>query len=550
MLSKTDSPVSALQQAVTPPSRPASQALRILLAEENSINLRIAVQILKNLGHNVSAFSTTKEGTSVIGHSPFDIVILGCNEIDEETCHVVQTMRKNEPKGERIPIIALTANTLQCDRKKREAASFDDYIAIPIDPQSMGTVINRWDRNAVKSSSFKLTAVDRNMIRSIQSIAGDDSAALLNELIELFLSSTPQRIREMEVAVEVEDPSKLYRPAHSLKGSSGQMGAVRMQQICGSLETLGKAATLNGVAALIEELKSELERVSQDLHHIQMEKLEDPTEEPDVTVPTPSPELLAIAPAFKGKRILALDLYPGILSQLKSVLNDFQCELGIIETSFFDEKGWNARASLLLLEVKIGDITLLEQCMKWREKGQEIPIIVITGALDPNMLACIEALEADFVLDPFRVDDLLLRAHQKLNNPSAAIVKRSQSTTAEILVAEDDPLIAKFLSSALKGAGYNVTHTEDGESAMAAFCQHDYQLVILDITMPKMDGFGVLSQMRLHKKYSQIPVLMLTSRVQEHDVVRAFDLGVDDYVTKPFNPLEVVSRVRRLLKRR
>jgi len=550
MRTKTYLPVSALQSAVTRSSEPASKALRILLAEENSVNLRIAVQILKNLGHHVIAFSTAKEATRVMGHSPFDLVILGCNEADGETYEAAQTIRENESKGEHIPIIALTANTLQCDRKKREAASIDDYIAIPIDPQCMAAVINRWDRKSVKSSNFKLTAIDQNMIRSIQSIAGDDGAALLNELIELFLSSTPQRIEEMELALKAQDPLKLYRPAHSLKGSSGQMGAVRIQQICGSLEALGKAGTLNGVAALIEELKTEMERVSQDLQHIQMEKLENPLEEPDVVLPTPGPDLLAIAPAFKGKRILALNLYPGILSQLKSVLNDFECELGSIESSFFDEKGWAARASLLILGAKIGDTTALEQCMKWREKGEEIPIIVVTGALDPKMLACIEALEADFVLEPFPADDLLLRAHQKMNISSASIVKKSQSATTEILVAEDDPLIARFLSNALKRAGYNVTHTEDGESAMAAIRQNEYQLVILDITMPKTDGFGVLAQMRLQKNYSQIPVLMLTSRVHEHDVVRAFDLGVDDYVTKPFNPLEVVSRVRRLLKRR
>jgi DNA-binding response OmpR family regulator len=550
MRTKTHSPALALQSAVTPLSQPASTALRILLAEDNSVNLRIAVQILKNLGHLVTAFTTANEVTQVVGPPAFDLVILGCDEADGEVYEAVQTIRRKELKGEHIPIIALTANTLQCDRKKREAASFDDYIAVPIDPQSMAAVIHRWDQKSTISSSFKLTAIDRNMIRSIQSIAGDGSTELLNELIELFLSSTPQRIEEMELALQEGDPVKLYRPAHSLKGSSGQMGAVRLQQICGSLEAVGKAGTLNGVAPLIQELKAEMERVSQDLHHIQMEKLEDPNEEPDDVMPTPGPDVLAIAPAFKGKRILALDLYPGILSQLKSVLKSFECELGTIEPSFFDEKGWAARASLLLLGAKIGDTTALEQCIQWREKGEEIPIIVVTGALDPKMLACIEALEADFVLEPFRADDLLLRAHQKLNMPAPALVKKPQGATSEILVAEDDALIARFLSNALKGAGYHVTHAEDGESAMAAIRQNAFQLVILDITMPKIDGFGVLSQMRLEKHYSQIPVLMLTSRVHEHDVVRAFDLGVDDYVTKPFNPLEVVSRVRRLLKRR
>ncbi len=541
-------PASALQPAVTRASEPASKALRILLAEEVSVNLRIAVQILKNLGHHVTAFPTAKEATRVMGDSCFDLVILGCHESDAEAYEAALSIRRNESKGKHMPIIALTANTLQCDRKKREAASFDDYIAIPIDPQSMAAVINRWDRKSVRPSNFKLSAVDRNIIKSIQSIARDDSLDLLNELIELFLSSSLKQIREMELALEVADPSKLYRPAHGLKGSSGQMGAVRMQQICGSLEALGRAGTLKGVAALIEELKAEMERVRQDLLHIQMEKPEDRTEEPDVVALTPGSDLMAMAPAFKGKRILAMDLYPGILSQLKSILNIFECELGIIEPSLLSEKGWAAQASLLLVGAKIGNTTALEQCMNWREKREDIPVIVVTGALDPRMFSCIEALEADFVLEPFRVDDLLLRAHHKLTIPSAGIIKKTQSATSEILIVENDPFVAKFLSNALKEAGYHVTTTEDGESTIAALHQNDYQLVVLDIAMPKIDGLAVLAEMRKQNKYSKIPVLMLTSRVHEQDVVRAFELGVDDYVTKPFNPLEIVSRVRRLLK--
>ena len=211
MQTKLLSPASAYQSAVTQSGGPASKALRILLAEENSVNLRIAVQILKNLGHHVTAFSTSREATHSMGHSLFDLVILGCDEADGEAYEAALSIRKSESKGEHIPIIALTANTLQCDRKKRQAASFDDYIAIPIDPQSMVAVINRWDPKSVKSSKFKLSAMDRNMIRSIQSIAGDGSSDLLNELIELFLSSSPQRIQEMALALEEEDPLKLYR---------------------------------------------------------------------------------------------------------------------------------------------------------------------------------------------------------------------------------------------------------------------------------------------------------------------------------------------------
>ena len=550
MKNKLLSPVSALQSSVTQSLEPASEALRILLADEMSVNLRIAFQILKNLGHHVTVFSTALEATRAMEHSLFDLVILGCHEADADAYEAAQSIRKNESKGEHIPIIALTTNVLQCDRKRRQAASFDDYIAVPIDPQSMAAVLNRWNLKSAQSFHFKLTAIDRNMIRSIQNIAGDDSPGLLNELIELFLSSSQKRIQEMVLGLQEEDPVKLYRSAHNLKGSSGQMGAVRMQQICGSLDALGRAGTLNGVATLIEELKLEMERVRQDLQHIQMGKAEDLLQGPDVTMTAINPDSLSIAPAFNGKCIFALDLYPGILSQLKTVLNGFECELETIEASSFDQKGWTGRASLLILGVRIGDTSSLERCLKWRQEMEGLPILVVTGALDPKMLTYIEALEADFILEPFQVEDLLVRAHQKLTNPAAHGVTRNDSATAEILLAEDDPAIAQLLSNALREAGYNVTLTEDGESALAEIAHKNYQLLILDIIMPKIDGLGVLSQIRSQKEHSQVPILILTCRVHEHDIARAFDLGVNDYVTKPFNLLEVVSRVRRLLNQR
>jgi DNA-binding response OmpR family regulator len=117
------------------------------------------------------------------------------------------------------------------------------------------------------------------------------------------------------------------------------------------------------------------------------------------------------------------------------------------------------------------------------------------------------------------------------------------------LVAEDDPLIARFLVSNLEGSGFQVTLVEDGDAALEALARERFGLAVLDINMPKTDGYGVLSQMRLRPESRSTPVLMLSSRVQEHDIVRAFDLGADDYVTKPFNPLELVSRIRRLMRR-
>jgi DNA-binding response OmpR family regulator len=190
----------------------------------------------------------------------------------------------------------------------------------------------------------------------------------------------------------------------------------------------------------------------------------------------------------------------------------------------------------------------LDALGKLREGGLRVPVIVMARKPELALLERLPGLDADFVGEPFNIEDLQLRACLRLNNgeePSSG----NGASADRILVAEDDPLIARFLVSNLEGSGFQVTLVEDGDAALEALARERFGLAVLDINMPKTDGYGVLSQMRLRPESRSTPVLMLSSRVQEHDIVRAFDLGADDYVTKPFNPLELVSRIRRLMRR-
>jgi CheY-like chemotaxis protein len=190
----------------------------------------------------------------------------------------------------------------------------------------------------------------------------------------------------------------------------------------------------------------------------------------------------------------------------------------------------------------------LDALGKLREGGLRVPVIVMARKPELALLERLPGLDADFVGEPFNIEDLQVRACLRLNNGEEPSPGNGASAD-RILVAEDDPLIARFLVSNLEGSGFQVTLVEDGDAALEALARERFGLAVLDINMPKTDGYGVLSQMRLRPESRSTPVLMLSSRVQEHDIVRAFDLGADDYVTKPFNPLELVSRIRRLMRR-
>ncbi len=116
----------------------------------------------------------------------------------------------------------------------------------------------------------------------------------------------------------------------------------------------------------------------------------------------------------------------------------------------------------------------------------------------------------------------------------------------KILVAEDEKKIRELLTLYLKKEGFIVYEAKNGKEALEIFEREAVDGLILDVMMPEVDGWSVLKRIR---KTSSLPVLMLTAREEEEDKLFGFELGVDDYVTKPFSVKEVVARVKALLKR-
>jgi len=115
-----------------------------------------------------------------------------------------------------------------------------------------------------------------------------------------------------------------------------------------------------------------------------------------------------------------------------------------------------------------------------------------------------------------------------------------------VLVVDDELSIVKFLRANLEASGYEVLAAMDGAEALKVFETELPDLIILDIMMPKMDGFEVCRRLR---EWSQIPIIMLSARCDEKDKVKCFDLGADDYMTKPFGAGELIARVRAVLRR-
>jgi len=119
-----------------------------------------------------------------------------------------------------------------------------------------------------------------------------------------------------------------------------------------------------------------------------------------------------------------------------------------------------------------------------------------------------------------------------------------------ILAADDDEDILQLVAFRLGRSGYRVLQAHDGEEALALATEHEPDLAVLDVGMPKLDGFEVVRRLRAQESTRAMPIIMLTARAQDTDVEEGFDAGANDYLRKPFSPHELKARVQAMLARR
>lgn len=117
----------------------------------------------------------------------------------------------------------------------------------------------------------------------------------------------------------------------------------------------------------------------------------------------------------------------------------------------------------------------------------------------------------------------------------------------KLLVVDDEPKIRELVREYAEFSGYEIDEAGDGMQALGLVKLNDYDLIIMDIMMPKLDGFSACKEI---KKIKDIPIIMLSARGEEYDKLSGFELGIDDYVVKPFSPMELMARVKAVLSRK
>lgn len=119
----------------------------------------------------------------------------------------------------------------------------------------------------------------------------------------------------------------------------------------------------------------------------------------------------------------------------------------------------------------------------------------------------------------------------------------------KILVIDDEPDIVELVSYNLIKSGYQIDHALDGETALKKLTDNKYDLIVLDVMLPSIDGFQLCTIIRNNPALSYLPIIMLTARSDEFDKVHGLEMGADDYITKPFSPKELIARIKAIIRR-
>jgi CheY-like chemotaxis protein len=192
----------------------------------------------------------------------------------------------------------------------------------------------------------------------------------------------------------------------------------------------------------------------------------------------------------------------------------------------------------------------------------EQPLLLVGGEADILALSPgVQERAREFLLDGWQAREALMRCCFALSRAAAPVAATPapaaapQGTAAprphagrpEVLIADDDPIVRSLLRGTLENYGMVCRMASNGPEALESIRQKLPDAAVLDINMPGMDGYLVLAAIR--EQGLTLPVLLLTARCHENDISRGFTLGADDYVIKPFNNVELIARLKRLLRR-
>jgi PAS domain S-box-containing protein len=235
----------------------ARSALRILLAEDNAMNQKVALRLLEQLGYRADVATNGREAIEALERRPYDVVLMDVQMPELDGLDATRQICERWPEERRPHIIAMTANALPEDREACFAAGMNDYVAKPIRAEELVAALKRAKPLANgngPSEPVEFVSLDDGALKNLRDLGGDE---FLGEVIDAFLADTPELIATLRSSLDGRNAEELRRAAHTLKSNGATLGAEEFAELCRTLEQRAKAGELDGAAELVDRIEQE-----------------------------------------------------------------------------------------------------------------------------------------------------------------------------------------------------------------------------------------------------------------------------------------------------
>jgi PAS domain S-box-containing protein len=252
----------------------AMSSLRILLAEDNAMNRKVALGLLKRLGYSADVASNGLEALEALEAQPYDVVLMDVQMPELDGLDASRRICEQWPPESRPHIIAMTANALPEDREACFAAGMNDYVAKPVRADELAAALNRAQplRNRGESgetgSGENEVSLEAAALQNLRDIGGDE---FLTEVVDVFLADAPGLLTSLRSSLERQDTEELRRAAHTLKSNGSTLGAMAFAERCRTVEQHAKDGRLDGVPQLVDQIEQEYGKLQETLVSLRSE---------------------------------------------------------------------------------------------------------------------------------------------------------------------------------------------------------------------------------------------------------------------------------------
>lgn len=503
----------------------------ILIVDDTPVNLKLTRILLINEGYRVLTAGSAEEALDLLRNYHPDLVLADIQLPGIDGLELTRRIKQDE-KTRDIAVMALTAFAMSGDEQKAIDAGCDGYITKPIDTRTLGLRIRELlDRRA------ELLAGPAPA-HEIEGPTDHDSVAIppaeLQALRRRFLEEGQEVARQWLMDLDGPfDANAAARVVHQWIGAGGLLGFTAISRLSREAE------------AVVGERPLDQNQLRESLTNLAL-AFNSQRDARDAGVPE------SIMWSLSGKRIGLVGLPSSEEQRLSVALK--RAEAVVLFFAPARRPQPEAIRSCHALAIHVRPETTGSPWLDPSLVSAADPPIVLVGerehliALNPEM----QSLATEFLMDSWHPEEALVRLNHAVSAHRTPASQTAGATVSSIdrpalVLADDDPAVLTLVRAAVQDAGMDCHAAEDGRAAIEIIRQILPPLAVLDVNMPGMDGYEVLTAIRAEKL--PVRVLLLTARHEEKDILRGFALGADDYVVKPFSPLELVARLKRLLTR-